>query len=100
LDDYLLVVVSEFGRHAKENNSLGTDHGHGNAMFLMGGGVNGGQVFSNWPRVGVVGLDQGDLAITIAHRDILAEVLQDRMGIPDPASIFPSHAFTQYGVTG
>jgi uncharacterized protein (DUF1501 family) len=68
LDDYLLVCLSEFGRHAQENASAGVDHGHGNAMFVMGD-VNGGQVLADWPGLGPDALDQGDLAITIDYRD-------------------------------
>ena len=99
LDDYVLVVLSEFGRHARENGSAGTDHGHGNAMFVMGGHVNGGQVFADWPSLGPGFLDSGDLAITIDYRDILGEILRERLGIADPSPIFPLHTFTTYGVT-
>jgi len=99
LNDYVVVVVSEFGRHVKENSSDGSDHGHGNAMFLMGGGIAGGQVFADWPGLGVSDLDQGDLAITIDYRDILGEVVKQRFGVTDPSTVFPSHAFTTYGVT-
>ena len=99
LNDYVLVCVSEFGRHAAENGSAGTDHGHGNAMFLMGGGVNGGQVYGTWPGLRFVDLDQGDLAITTDYRDILGEMLLDRMGFTNLAAVFPQHTFTDYGVT-
>ena len=44
-----LVVMSEFGRRLRENANHGTDHGHGNAMFVLGGNVNGGQVYGSWP---------------------------------------------------
>ena len=44
-----VVTMSEFGRRVKENASGGTDHGHGNCMFLLGGGVNGGKVYGDWP---------------------------------------------------
>jgi uncharacterized protein (DUF1501 family) len=99
LDDYLLVCVSEFGRHASENGSAGTDHGHGNAMFVMGGGVNGGQVIADWPGLRPLDLDQGDLAITIDYRDILGEVLAERFGITDLDAIFPGHSFVNHDVT-
>jgi uncharacterized protein (DUF1501 family) len=99
LDDYLLVCISEFGRHAAENGSAGTDHGHGNAMFLMGGGVNGGQVFADWPGLRPVDLDQGDLANTTDYRDVLAEVLMDRFGFNNLAAVFPQHTFVNHGVT-
>jgi uncharacterized protein (DUF1501 family) len=98
LDDYVLVVLSEFGRHVRQNGSDGVDHGHGNAMLVMGN-VNGGRVIADWPGLSPSDLDQGDLAITIDYRDILGEVLQERFGITDLAPIFPGHAFTSYGVT-
>ena len=49
MEDVLVVTMSEFGRAVAENGSRGTDHGHGNAMFLVGGTVNGGQVYGQWP---------------------------------------------------
>jgi uncharacterized protein (DUF1501 family) len=99
LDDYLLVCVSEFGRHVQENGSAGVDHGHGNAMFVMGGSVNGGQVFANWPGLSANDLDQGDLAVTTDYRDVLGEILQERLGVTNLAAIFPQHSFTSLGVT-
>jgi uncharacterized protein (DUF1501 family) len=99
LNDYLLVCVSEFGRHAGENGSAGTDHGHGNAMFVMGGGVNGGQVIANWPGLRPLDLDLGDLAITIDYRDILGEILVDRFAFTNLAPVFPQHTFVNYDVT-
>src|SRR5262249_57291380 len=69
VDDYVLVCMSEFGRHVKENSSLGLDHGHGNAMFVMGGHVNGGLVYADWPGLSDLDLDQGDVAITTDYRD-------------------------------
>jgi uncharacterized protein (DUF1501 family) len=97
LDDYVLVCLSEFGRHARENGSAGADHGHGNAMFVMGD-VNGGQVIANWPGLAPDQLDLEDLAITIDYRDILAELLVERFGVTDPSTIFPQHTFTSYGL--
>jgi uncharacterized protein (DUF1501 family) len=67
-------------------------------MFVLGGGVNGGQVFANWPGLGVNDLDQGDLAITTDYRDVLGEVLERRLGIADAATIFPQHVFTPVGL--
>jgi len=99
LNDYMLVCVSEFGRHAMQNGSAGTDHGHGNAMFVMGGGVNGGQVIADWPGLSPGQLDQGDLVITIDYRDILGEILIDRFGFTNLAPVFPQHNFVDYGIT-
>jgi len=99
VDDYVLIAISEFGRHARENASNGVDHGHGNAMFVMGGHVNGGQVITDWPGLGADVLDNGDLAITIDYRDIVGEILLDRMGLPDLSNVFPGHVLTSHNVT-
>jgi uncharacterized protein (DUF1501 family) len=99
LNDYVLVCLSEFGRRVEENTSAGTDHGHGNAMFVMGGGINGGQVFADWPGLSANDLDNGDLAITTDYRDVLGEVLQVRLGIANLPAIFPQHAFSFLGVS-
>ncbi|NOT31195.1 MAG: DUF1501 domain-containing protein [Planctomycetes bacterium] len=100
LDEYVLVCLSEFGRRVEENASAGTDHGHGNALFVLGGGVNGGQVISNWPGLAPAALDNGDLAITTDYRDVLGEILARRLGVGPAglATIFPQHTFTSVGV--
>ena len=98
MSNVTVVVMSEFGRRVGENGSGGTDHGQGNAMFLMGGGVNGGQVFANWPGLATSQLDDGDLAITTDYRDILGELLQKRLNDPLVNSVFPSHNLTSHGI--
>ena len=52
-EDTVVVTMSEFGRTARENGTRGTDHGHANVMFVMGGAVRGGKVYGRWP-----GLDE------------------------------------------
>lgn len=85
-----VVVMSEFGRRSMENGARGTDHGHGNAMFLFGKGVNGGRVFVDpWPGLADEELDRGDLAGTIEYRDILAEILLERLGNQATDQVFP-----------
>ncbi len=84
-----LVTMSEFGRRATENASGGTDHGHGNFMLLMGGGVAGGRVVTEWPTLHPDRLNDGDLAITIDYRDVLSEVLRGRVGASALDHIFP-----------
>jgi uncharacterized protein (DUF1501 family) len=99
LDRLCVVVMSEFGRRVKENASLGTDHGHGGAMLLLGGGVAGGRVHGTWPglhaeaRVG-----PGDLAVTTDYRDVLAEVVARRLNNPAVDEVFPGHAARATGV--
>ena len=90
-----VVVMSEFGRRAAENGSLGTDHGHGSAMFLLGGNVNGGRVHGSWPGLAdgqLVG--PGDLAVTTDYRDVLGEVCLRRLGNPTLSEIFPAFDVT------
>jgi len=93
-----VVVMSEFGRRASENASAGTDHGHGNCMLVLGGSVNGGQVLSLWPTLNANALDNGDLAITMDYRDILAEILSERMGCTSLPSVFPGFTPTVRGI--
>lgn len=93
-----VVTMSEFGRRVAENGSQGTDHGHGNFMFLMGGGVNGGQVFSRWPTLAPEALDDGDLAITTDYRDVLAEVVDGRLGNHALDEVFPGHRVEPLGL--
>ncbi len=86
-----LVVVSEFGRNARENGDAGTDHGRGNVAFAMGKKINGGRVLTNgWPGLARENLDSGqDLRVTLDHRDILAEIVQNRLGNPNVSVVFP-----------
>ena len=98
-ENVTLVVMSEFGRRLKSNESGGTDHGHGNAMFVLGQGINGGQMHGRWPGLENDVLDTGaDLAITTDYRDVLGEILTKRMGINDVTAIFPDHKVSSTGV--
>ncbi|MCH2107451.1 MAG: DUF1501 domain-containing protein, partial [Planctomycetes bacterium] len=87
-----LVVMTEFGRRVAGNGSAGTDHGHGSVMFVLGGNVNGGQVFAQWPGLDPASLGNGDLPITIDYRDVLAEILQLRLGSSSLSDVFPEHS--------
>ncbi len=93
-----VVVQTEFGRRVAENASLGTDHGHGGLMMILGGHVLGGRVVTDWPGLAPASQDDGDLAITIDYRDVLLEVLQKRLGGADAAAVFPGHAPTDHGL--
>ena len=87
-----VVVMSEFGRSFKENASRGTDHGHGNVMLVVGGGVNGGQVYGQWPGLRTDQLyDRRDLAITTDYRRVLSELLIRKLGNPNLGTIFPGY---------
>ncbi len=94
-DRLSVVVLSEFGRRLVQNEDYGTDHGHGNVMFTLGGGVNGGQVYGAWPGLHNDQLyDHADLAITTDYRQVLSELLARRLGNADVASIFPGYTPT------
>lgn len=96
-----VVVMSEFGRNARENGSAGTDHGRGNAMFVMGNNIAGGRVLVNrWPGLARENLEAGqDLRVTLDHRDILAEIVRNRLGNQNLSAIFPDYVPTMRGVT-
>ncbi|PIE80451.1 MAG: hypothetical protein CSA11_08260 [Chloroflexi bacterium] len=99
MDGITLVVMSEFGRRANENGGLGTDHGHGNMMMIMGGGINGGQVFADWPGLQPEQLTgPGDLTITTDYRDILGELLRKRLNNPQITAVFPNYAVNEIGL--
>jgi uncharacterized protein (DUF1501 family) len=85
-----VVVMSEFGRRAAENGSGGTDHGHGNVMLVLGGGVKGGKVYGAFPGLSADKLyGPGDLAVTTDFRDVLAEISQKRLPGVKPELLFP-----------
>lgn len=96
-----VVVVSEFGRNVRENGSLGTDHGRGNCMFVMGKNVAGGRVMTqNWTSLARENLESGnDLKVTIDHRDILAEVVKNRLTNDKLSFVFPDFVPTMRGAT-
>jgi uncharacterized protein (DUF1501 family) len=98
-DHVSVVVMSEFGRRLKSNESGGTDHGHGNAMMMLGAKVKGGHMFGKWPGLANDDLDEGaDLAITTDYRSILAEMMSKHMGFADAASLFPGYSGAGLGV--
>jgi uncharacterized protein (DUF1501 family) len=89
-ENITLVTMSEFGRTAHENGTGGTDHGHANAMFVLGGHVKGGKVYGKWPGLANEQLNQGrDLALTTDYRAVLGEVVTSTIGARDLEKIFP-----------
>ena len=91
IQDIILVTMSEFGRTAKEDGNGGTDHGHGNVMFLLGGGVRGGKVYGQWPGLEPEQLfERRDLQVTTDYRAVLGEVVQDHLG-RQPEQVFPGY---------
>lgn len=92
-EDTTVVVMSEFGRTARENGNAGTDHGHGNVMWVMGGGVAGGKVYGEWQGLGEGALNEGrDLPVTTDFRTVLAQVVERRLQLSDKQmlNIFPA----------
>lgn len=88
-----VVTMSEFGRTVKENGNRGTDHGHANVMFVLGGCVRGGKVYGNWPGLEQDRLYEGrDLNVTTDFRSVLAELVIKQMGNREMATVFPGFA--------
>ena len=89
-EDVVVVTMSEFGRTARENGTRGTDHGHANVMFVMGGPVRGGLVYGRWPGLAPEQLNEGrDLAVTTDFRQVLAEAAFKQIGARDLNLTFP-----------
>ena len=94
MTDVVVVTMSEFGRTVKENGSRGTDHGHGNAMLVLGGPVRGGKVYGKWPGLENDQLWQGrDLAITTDFRDVFGELVTGHLGARDISKVFPGYVY-------
>jgi uncharacterized protein (DUF1501 family) len=93
MDDVVVLTMSEFGRTVRENGNRGTDHGHANAMFVMGNSIRGGQVYGKWPGLKSDQLYEGrDLALTTDFRDVFGELATKHLHAPDLKSIFPGYA--------
>jgi len=93
MDDVLILTMSEFGRTARQNGTGGTDHGHGNAMFLIGNSVKGGKVYGTWKGLKQSELNEGrDLAVTTDFRDVFGEIAQKHLGNKNLDKIFPNHS--------
>jgi uncharacterized protein (DUF1501 family) len=88
--DTVVVTMSEFGRTARENGTRGTDHGHANVMFVMGGPVKGGKVYGAWPGLESHQLYEGrDLALTTDFRRVLGEAVATHLGNRNLDAVFP-----------
>jgi len=88
--DTVIVTMSEFGRTVRENGNRGTDHGHANVMFVLGGPVKGGKVYGHWPGLQTEHLYEGrDLAVTTDFRQVLSEAVYQHLGNRDLTKVFP-----------
>jgi uncharacterized protein (DUF1501 family) len=93
MDDVVVLTMSEFGRTVKENGNRGTDHGHANAMFVVGNSVRGGKVYGDWPGLKNEQLYEGrDLALTTDFRDVFGEIASRHLGATRLQSVFPGYA--------
>jgi uncharacterized protein (DUF1501 family) len=89
-EDTVVVTMSEFGRTARENGNRGTDHGHANVMFVLGGPVKGGKVYGRWPGLDQSQLYEGrDLAVTTDFRRVLGEAVYTHLGNKNLSQVFP-----------
>ena len=92
MGDVVLVTMSEFGRTVRENGNRGTDHGHANFMFALGGGVKGGKVHGKWPGLGSEQLyENRDLAVTTDFRDVFGELVTKQLGVASLKQVFPGY---------
>jgi uncharacterized protein (DUF1501 family) len=89
-ENITLVTMSEFGRTARQNGTGGTDHGHANVMFVLGGSVKGGKVYGRWPGLSDGQLNEGrDLAVTTDFRNVLGEAAYKTLGSRNLDAVFP-----------
>ncbi len=92
MEDVVVLTMSEFGRTVEQNGSQGTDHGHANACIVLGGQVNGGRVYGEWPGLDREQRYEGrDLAITTDFRDVFGEVADTHLSPANRDALFPGH---------
>lgn len=97
MDDVVVLTMSEFGRTVRENGNRGTDHGHANAMFVMGNSVRGGKVYGRWPGLKDDQLFEGrDLALTTDFREVFGEIAGRHLGATNLKSVFPGYSPGQF----
>jgi uncharacterized protein (DUF1501 family) len=96
MDDVVVLTMSEFGRTVRENGNRGTDHGHANAMFVIGNSVRGGKVYGEWPGLKSDQLYEGrDLALTTDFRNVFGEMAAKHLGNSNLQTVFPGFALNQ-----
>jgi uncharacterized protein (DUF1501 family) len=93
-----IVTMTEFGRRLEENTAGGTDHGAASVMFVLGGGVNGGRLYGDWPGLRPADLREGDLRVTTDVRQVLQEILVTRRGEDDLRAVFPTLDYRPRGI--
>jgi uncharacterized protein (DUF1501 family) len=90
MNDVVIMTMSEFGRTVRQNGTGGTDHGHATCFFVMGGPVQGGKVYGDWPGLAPEQLYEGrDLALTTDFRSVFGEIATKHLGVPSIEKLFP-----------
>ncbi len=97
-DRVTLATISEFGRRVAENGNRGLDHGWGNMMLVLGGGVRGKQYYGRWPGLASGKLVAGDLEVTTDYRDVLAEIISSRFPDRSVPQVFPGLSHSPLGL--
>lgn len=101
MNDVVIITMSEFGRIVKENGTRGTDHGHAGAIFVLGGGINGGKVHGKWPGLAPEQLHENrDLALTTDFRSVFSEIAAMHLGTKSTEKIFPGFSVGKEGWLG
>jgi len=101
MEDVVVLTMSEFGRTVEENGSQGTDHGHANACMVLGGQVNGGKVYGEWPGLQREHRYEGrDLAISTDFRSVFGEVADSHLSPGNPDVLFPGYQLDRSGYKG
>jgi uncharacterized protein (DUF1501 family) len=88
----VVLVMTEFGRTARQNGTNGTDHGTGTVAFVLGGAVRGGRVLADWPGLGAGRLlEDRDLQPTTDLRAVAKGLLAQHLGLSPAAlaQVFP-----------
>ncbi len=98
-DRVTVVTLSEFGRRLAENGAAGVDHGYGNAVLVMGGGVRGGRYYARWPSLREDRQVEGDLAVTTDYRHVLAEILDGALPLRRHRTGLPGGRFEKAGAS-
>lgn len=99
MESVVLITLSEFGRTVRENGNRGTDHGHANVMFVLGGRVKGGKVYGRWPGLEPEVLYEGrDLDLATDYRAVCGEILSHHMGQKDLNKVFPGYKFPSHAI--
>lgn len=100
-DKTLVVVISEFGRTFRENGTKGTDHGHGNVLWVLGGGLRGGRIAGEQMRLRAGELHQDrDVPVLNDYRNVLASLFGRMYGLSvnDQEFVFPGCAPRDLGL--